>query len=128
MSRIVVYNLGERTFDVSLLSINDGVFEVLATTGDTHLGGEDSDNRVIDYLTKQHKKTGTDVANNYRVISKLKCEVEKAKHTILSSQQCPCILEDGNDFSEILTHAKFEQLNMSDLLIRYAVRTSFLTV
>jgi len=61
-SQIIVYDLGGGTFDVSLLSIDDGVFEVLATAGDTHLGGEDFDNRVIDYLVKQYKKkTGTDV-------------------------------------------------------------------
>ncbi|KAJ8590776.1 heat shock protein 70, partial [Rhizopogon salebrosus TDB-379] len=60
-SQIIVYDLGGGTFDVSLLSIDDGVFEVLATAGDTHLGGEDFDNRVIDYLVKQYKKkTGTD--------------------------------------------------------------------
>ncbi len=66
-SRIVVYDLGGGTFDVSLLSIEDGVFEVLATAGDTHLGGEDFDNRVIDYLVKLYKtKTGTDVSKNAR--------------------------------------------------------------
>jgi len=101
---------------VSLLSIEDGVFEVLATAGDTHLGGEDFDNRVIDYLTKQYKKkTGTDASKNLRAMGKLKREVEKAKRT-LSSQQSTRIeiesFEDGNDFSETLTRAKFEELNM----------------
>lgn len=61
-SQIIVYDLGGGTFDVSLLSIDDGVFEILTTAGDTHLGGEDFDNRVMDYLIKQYKKkTGTDV-------------------------------------------------------------------
>jgi len=115
-SQIIVYDLGGGTFDVSLLSIEDGVFEVLATAGDTHLGGEDFDNRVIDYLTKQYKKkTGTDVSKNLRAMGKLKREVEKAKRT-LSSQQSTRIeiesFEDGNDFSETLTRAKFEELNM----------------
>ncbi|KAG2364006.1 heat shock protein 70 family [Suillus spraguei] len=115
-SQIIVYDLGGGTFDVSLLSIDDGVFEVLATAGDTHLGGEDFDNRVIDYLVKQYKKkTGTDVTSNLRAMSKLKREVEKAKRT-LSSQQSTRIeiesFEDGNDFSETLTRAKFEELNM----------------
>ncbi|KAG2361367.1 heat shock protein 70 [Suillus spraguei] len=115
-SQIIVYDLGGGTFDVSLLSIDDGVFEVLATAGDTHLGGEDFDNRVIDYLVKQYKKkTGTDVTSNLRAMGKLKCEVEKAKRT-LSSQQSTRIeiesFEDGNDFSEALTRAKFEELNM----------------
>ncbi|PPQ97326.1 hypothetical protein CVT26_006644 [Gymnopilus dilepis] len=115
-SRIIVYNLGGGTLDVSLLSIDDGVFEVLATAGDTHLGGEDFDNRVIDYLVKQYKKkTGTDVSKNLKALGKLKREVEKAKRT-LSSQQSTKIeienFEDGKDFSEPLTRAKFEELNM----------------
>ena len=115
-AQVLVYDLGGGTFDVSLLSIEDGVFEVLATAGDTHLGGEDFDNRVIDYLVKRYKKnTGTDVSGNLRAIGKLKREVEKAKRT-LSSQQSTRIeieaFEGGNDFSEILTRAKFEELNM----------------
>jgi heat shock protein 5 len=115
-SQIIVYDLGGGTFDVSLLSIDDGVFEVLATAGDTHLGGEDFDNRVMDYMIKAYKKkTGTDVTTNLRAIGKLKREVEKAKRT-LSSQQSTRIeiesFEDGNDFSETLTRAKFEELNM----------------
>ncbi|KAJ4481058.1 heat shock protein 70 family [Lentinula aciculospora] len=115
-TQIIVYDLGGGTFDVSLLSIDDGVFEVLATAGDTHLGGEDFDNRVIDYLVKAYKKkTGTDVSKNLRALGKLKREVEKAKR-ILSSQQSTRIeiesFEDGNDFSETLTRAKFEELNM----------------
>ncbi|KAF8622805.1 hypothetical protein AX15_006732 [Amanita polypyramis BW_CC] len=115
-SQIIVYDLGGGTFDVSLLSIDDGVFEVLATAGDTHLGGEDFDNRVMDYLIKSYKKkTGTNVTKNLRALGKLKREVEKAKRT-LSSQQSVRIeiesFEDGNDFSETLTRAKFEELNM----------------
>jgi len=115
-SQIIVYDLGGGTFDVSLLSIDDGVFEVLATAGDTHLGGEDFDNRVMDYFIKQYKKkTGTDVSKNLRALGKLKREVEKAKRT-LSSQQSTRLeiesFEDGNDLSETLTRAKFEELNM----------------
>ncbi|KAF9531651.1 heat shock protein 70 family [Crepidotus variabilis] len=115
-STIIVYDLGGGTFDVSLLSIDDGVFEVLATAGDTHLGGEDFDNRIIDYLVQVYKqKTGTDVSKNLRAFGKLKREVEKAKRT-LSSQQFTRIeienFEGGNDFSETLTRAKFEELNM----------------
>ena len=115
-SQIIVYDLGGGTFDVSLLSIDDGVFEVLATAGDTHLGGEDFDNRVIEYMLKQYqKKTGTDVSKNLRALGKLKREVEKAKRT-LSAQQSTRIeieaFEGGNDFSETLTRAKFEELNM----------------
>jgi len=115
-SQIIVYDLGGGTFDVSLLSIEDGVFEVLATAGDTHLGGEDFDNRVMDYMLKQYKrKTDTDVSKNQRALGKLKREVEKAKRT-LSSQMSTKIeieaFENGNDFSETLTRAKFEELNM----------------
>jgi heat shock protein 5 len=114
-SQIIVYDLGGGTFDVSLLSIDDGVFELLATAGDTHLGGEDFDNRIIDYFVKLYKKTGTDVTGNLRALGKLKREIEKAKRT-LSSQQSTRIkiesFEDGNDFSETLTRAKFEELNM----------------
>lgn len=115
-SQIIVYDLGGGTFDVSLLSIDDGVFEVLATAGDTHLGGEDFDNRVMEYFTKLYKKkTGTDVSHNLRALGKLKREVEKAKRT-LSSQQSTRLeiesFEGGNDFSETLTRAKFEELNM----------------
>ena len=98
---------------MSLLSIDDGVFEVLATAGDTHLGGEDFDNRVIEYFTKLYtKKTGTDVSTNLRAMGKLKRE---AKRT-LSNQQSTRLeiesFEGGNDFSETLIRAKFEELNM----------------
>jgi heat shock protein 5 len=115
-SQIIVYDLGGGTFDVSLLSIDDGVFEVLATAGDTHLGREVFDNRVIDYLVEQYKeRTGTDVTSNLHAMGKLKRKVEKAKRT-LSSQQSTRIetesFEDGNDFSETLTRAEFKELNM----------------
>ena len=87
------------------MSIEDDVFEVLATAGDTHLGGEDFDNRVIDYLVKQYKRSNdVDVSKNNRAMGKLKREVEKAKRT-LSSQMSTKIeieaFEGGNDFSEV---------------------------
>lgn len=105
-SQIIVYDLGGGTFDVSLLSIEEGVFEVLATAGDTHLGGEDFDNRVIDHFVKEYKRKsgGTDVSSNKRAMGKLKREVEKAKRT-LSNQQSVKVeieaFENGNDFSEV---------------------------
>lgn len=113
---VLVYDLGGGTFDVSLLSIEDNVFEVLATAGDTHLGGEDFDHRVIDYLLRTYKnRTGRDASGNERAMSKLKREVEQAKR-ILSSQMNAKIeiegFDGGNDFSETLTRAKFEELNM----------------
>ncbi|CAE6464300.1 unnamed protein product [Rhizoctonia solani] len=111
-TQIIVYDLGGGTFDVSLLSIDDGVFEVLATTSDTHLGGGDFDNSIIEhFICEYKKKTGTDVTKNQRALSKLK-EVEKAKRT-LSSQMSTKLeiesLENGNDFSETLTRSKFEE-------------------
>lgn len=114
--QIIVYDLGGGTFDVSLLSIEDGVFEVLATAGDTHLGGEDFDNRVMDYIIKKYKKdTGVDASGNKKAMGKLRREVEKAKRT-LSSQMSTKIeiesFEGGNDLSETLTRAKFEELNV----------------
>jgi heat shock protein 5 len=95
--------------------IDDRVFEVLAIAGDTHLGGEYFDNRLIEHLIKSYKKTGTDVSKNLRALGKLKREVEKAKRTF-SSQQSTRIeiesFEDGNDFSETVTRAKFEELDI----------------
>src|SRR5260221_879867 len=115
-SQIIVYDLGGGTFDVSLLSIDDGVFEVLATAGDTHLGGEDFDNHVIDHFIKLYKqKTGTDVSGNQHALGKLKREVEKAKRTLSSQMSMKLEIESfegGNDLSETLTHTKFEVLNM----------------
>jgi hypothetical protein len=98
------------------LSIEDGVFEVLSTAGDTHLGGEDFDQRVMEYLAALYKgKTGTDVIGNTRAMGKLKRAAEQAKRT-LSSQQSVRVeiesFESGNDLSESLTRAKFEELNI----------------
>lgn len=84
--QVIVYDLGGGTFDVSLLSIDNGVFEVLATAGDTHLGGEDFDHRVIQHFVKQYnKKNNVDITKDLKTMGKLKREVEKAKRT-LSSQ------------------------------------------
>ncbi|KAG9094106.1 ATPase with role in protein import into the ER [Ceratobasidium sp. 370] len=114
-SRIVVYDLGGGTLDVSLLSFNKGAFKVIATAGNAHLGGEDFDTRVIDYFaTSYRRSSGVDVVTNPRSMAKLKREVERAKRIL--SHQTSTTLEieafyRGNDFSEILTRAKFEQLN-----------------
>ncbi|RIA88208.1 heat shock protein 70 family [Glomus cerebriforme] len=113
--QILVYDLGGGTFDVSLLSIDDGVFEVLATAGDTHLGGEDFDNRVIDHFVKLYKKKNkVDVSQDLKAMGKLKREVEKAKRTLSSQMSTRIEIEsfhEGKDFSETLTRAKFEELN-----------------
>lgn len=114
--QIIVYDLGGGTFDVSLLSIDKGVFGVLATAGDTHLGGEDFDQRVISYFTKLYnKKKGVEITKDLKAMSKLKREVEKAKRTLSSQMSVRIEIEafhDGKDFSETLTRAKFEELNL----------------
>ena len=113
---ILVFDLGGGTFDVSLLTIDNGVFEVLATNGDTHLGGEDFDQRVMEYFIKVYKKkTGKDLRKDHRAVQKLRREVEKAKRTLSIQHQVKVEVEsifDGEDFSETLTRAKFEELNM----------------
>ncbi|QKX58699.1 uncharacterized protein TRUGW13939_05826 [Talaromyces rugulosus] len=114
--QIIVYDLGGGTFDVSLLSIDNGVFEVLATAGDTHLGGEDFDHRVMDHFVKLYnKKNDVDIRKDLKTMGKLKREVEKAKRTLSSQMSTRIEIEafhEGNDFSETLTRAKFEELNM----------------
>jgi len=113
---ILVFDLGGGTFDVSLLTIDNGVFEVVATNGDTHLGGEDFDQRVMDHFIKLYKKKkGKDIRKSNRAVQKLRREVEKAKRTLSSQHQARIEIEsfyDGEDFSETLTRAKFEELNM----------------
>ncbi|RAK90363.1 dnaK-type molecular chaperone bipA [Aspergillus costaricaensis CBS 115574] len=114
--QVIVYDLGGGTFDVSLLSIDNGVFEVLATAGDTHLGGEDFDQRVMDHFVKLYnKKNNVDVTKDLKAMGKLKREVEKAKRTLSSQMSTRIEIEafhNGEDFSETLTRAKFEELNM----------------
>jgi len=112
---ILVFDLGGGTFDVSLLTIDSGVFEVVATNGDTHLGGEDFDQRVMDHFMKLYKKkTGKDVRKDNRSVQKLRREVEKAKRALSATHSARIEIEsffDGEDFSETLTRAKFEELN-----------------
>ena len=113
---ILVFDLGGGTFDVSLLTIDNGVFEVLATNGDTHLGGEDFDQRVMEYFIKLYKKkTSKDIRKDNRAVQKLRREVEKAKRALSVQHQVRVEVEslfDGEDFSETLTRAKFEELNI----------------
>jgi chaperone protein DnaK len=113
---ILVFDLGGGTFDVSLLTIDNGVFEVLSTNGDTHLGGEDFDQRVMDYFIKLYKKKkGKNVKTDVRAVQKLRREVEKAKRTLSSQHQTKIEIEsffEGEDFSETLTRARFEELCM----------------
>ena len=113
---VLVFDLGGGTFDVSLLTLDNGVFEVIATNGDTHLGGEDFDQRVIEHFIKVFKKkTGKDIRKDDRAIQKLRREVEKAKRALSTAHQTKLEIEslfDGQDFSEVLTRAKFEELNL----------------
>merc|ERR1712226_547269 len=113
---VLVFDLGGGTFDVSLLTIDNGVFEVVSTNGDTHLGGEDFDQRVMEHFIKLYKKKkGKDLRKDNRAVQKLRREVEKAKRALSSAHQVRIEVEslfEGEDFSETLTRAKFEELNM----------------
>ncbi|XP_029654498.1 heat shock 70 kDa protein C-like [Octopus sinensis] len=113
---VLVYDLGGGTFDVTLLTIDEGVFEVLATNGDTHLGGEDFDQNVMEYFIKViKKKSGGDIRSDLKAMQKLRREVEKAKRTLSSQHQATLEIEDlfqQTDFSEVLSRARFEQLNI----------------
>lgn len=111
---IIVFDLGGGTFDVSLLTIDNGVFEVVATSGDTHLGGEDFDQRLTEHFVKVFKKKNNkDIKDDPRSMQKLKGEVEKAKRDLSSVHQTKITIEnliDGLDFSETITRARFEEL------------------
>jgi heat shock protein 5 len=117
-ANVLVFDLGGGTFDVTLLVIDNGVFEVLATNGDTHLGGEDFDQRVMKYFIDQmKKKNNVDISKDKRALQKLRKEVERCKRALSSQQQARLEVEElaeGFDLSETLTRAKFEELN-SDL-------------
>jgi chaperone protein DnaK len=113
---ILVYDLGGGTFDVSILNIDDGIFEVVSTNGDTHLGGEDFDHRVMEHFMRVwNQKTGLDAHKDKRAVQKLRREVERAKKVLSSQPQARVEIEsfqDGQDFSETITRARFEEINM----------------
>ena len=113
---ILVYDLGGGTFDVTILTVDDGVFEVLATNGDTHLGGEDFDQRIMQHFLKVFKKkTGADASKDKRAVQKLRREVERLKRTLSTQHQGRIEIEsfyDGHDLMESLTRARFEDINM----------------
>merc|ERR1719426_73315 len=112
---ILVFDLGGGTFDVTLLTIDNGVFEVLATNGDTHLGGEDFDQRIMKYFLKVFKKKHKkDMTKDKRAMQKLRRESERVKRALSTKHQARIEIEalfDGVDFSETLTRARFEELN-----------------
>jgi len=112
---ILVFDLGGGTFDVSILTIDQGVFEVISTNGDTHLGGEDFDQRVMEYFIKLiKKKYSKDISSDKKALQKLRREAERAKRTLSNQHQVRVEVEalfDGTDLSEPLTRARFEELN-----------------
>ncbi|CAE7493140.1 HSP70, partial [Symbiodinium pilosum] len=115
-TNILVFDMGGGTFDVSVLAIQDSVFEVKATAGDPHLGGEDFDNRILSHcISDFRRKFGVDPTRNQRALRRLRTQCERAKRQ-LSTQTSVTIevdsLHDGNDFSLRLSRAKFEELCM----------------
>ncbi|KAK9913495.1 hypothetical protein M0R45_037309 [Rubus argutus] len=113
---VLIFDLGGGTLDVSLLTISAGVFEVKATAGDTHLGGEDFDNKMVSHCVEQFKrKHNVDVSGNSRALRRLRNECEKAKrrlsYSITTDIEIDC-LDQSNDFYITFTRAKFEQLNI----------------
>merc|ERR1712194_408771 len=113
---VLIFDLGGGTFDVSLLTIEEGIFEVKATAGDTHLGGEDFDNRMVDYfLTDFKRKHKKDMSENQRSLRRLRTACERAKRTLSSSTQAHIEIDslfDGIDFNATITRARFEDLSM----------------
>jgi len=117
-SNVLIFDLGGGTFDVSILSIDDGIFEVKATAGDTHLGGEDFDNRLVDHFIKEfQRKHKKNIGQNKRAIRRLRTACERAKRTLSASAQANIEIDslfEGIDFYTSISRARFEEL-CSDL-------------
>ncbi|CAN1298476.1 Heat shock 70 kDa protein BIP2 [Linum perenne] len=115
-SKILVYDLGGGTFDVSVMEVQDGRYEVLATGGDDHLGGEDFDQKLMDHFIRIiNKKYKKDISGDSRALGKLRKECERAKRDLSNQNEVRVEIEyfvDGGDLSESLTRAKFEGMNM----------------
>ncbi|KAB5553734.1 hypothetical protein PHYPO_G00042050 [Pangasianodon hypophthalmus] len=115
---VLIFDLGGGTFDVSILTIEDGIFEVKATAGDTHLGGEDFDNRLVNHFVEEFKrKHKKDISQNKRALRRLRTACERAKRTLSSSSQASIEIDslyEGTDFYTSITRARFEEL-CSDL-------------
>ncbi|OCF30382.1 hsp71-like protein [Kwoniella heveanensis CBS 569] len=111
---VLIFDLGGGTFDVSLLTIEEGIFEVKATAGDTHLGGEDFDNRLVNHFTQEFKrKNKKDLSSNARALRRLRTACERAKRTLSSAAQTSIEIDslfDGIDFYTSITRARFEEL------------------
>jgi heat shock 70kDa protein 1/2/6/8 len=112
---VLIFDLGGGTFDVSILSIDDGIFEVKSTAGDTHLGGEDFDNRLVNHFAQEFKrKHKKDLTSNKRALRRLRTACERAKRTLSSSTQASIEIDslyEGTDFYTSITRARFEELN-----------------
>lgn len=112
---ILIYDLGGGTFDVSILAIDNGLFEVKSTSGDTHLGGEDFDNRMVDHFIQEFKrKHKKDISDNKRAVRRLRTACERAKRTLSSSTQANIEIDslyEGTDFYTNITRARFEEMN-----------------
>jgi heat shock protein 1/8 len=112
---VLIFDLGGGTFDVSILTIEDGIFEVKSTAGDTHLGGEDFDNRMVNHFLAEFKrKHKKDMAPNPRAVRRLRTACERAKRTLSSSTQASIEIDslfEGVDFYTTITRARFEELN-----------------
>ena len=113
---VLIFDLGGGTFDVSLLTIEEGIFEVKATAGDTHLGGEDFDNRMVNHFVQEFKrKHKKDISGNPRALRRLRTACERAKRTLSSTAQTTIEIDslyEGIDFYSTITRARFEELNM----------------
>eukprot|EP00253_Pinus_taeda_P016577 PITA_16577 len=113
---VLIFDLGGGTFDVSLLTIEDGIFEVKATAGDTHLGGEDFDNRLVNHFVQEFKrKHKKDISGNARAFRRLRTSCERAKRTLSSTAQTTIEIDslyEGIDFYTTITRARFEELNI----------------
>uniref|UniRef100_A0A2N9GZQ5 Uncharacterized protein n=1 Tax=Fagus sylvatica TaxID=28930 RepID=A0A2N9GZQ5_FAGSY len=113
---VLIFDLGGGTFDVSLLTIEEGIFEVKATAGDTHLGGEDFDNRMVNHFVQEFKrKNKKDISGNPRALRRLRTSCERAKRTLSSTAQTTIEIDslyEGIDFYSTITRARFEELNM----------------
>ena len=113
---VLIFDLGGGTFDVSLLTIEEGIFEVKATAGDTHLGGEDFDQRLMNHFVQEFKrKHKKDITGNARALRRLRTSCERAKRTLSSTAQTSIEIDslfEGIDFYTSITRARFEELNM----------------
>ena len=113
---VLIFDLGGGTFDVSLLSLEDGLFEVKATNGNTHLGGEDFDNRLVEYCAGEFKrKTGIDIKKNAKALRRVRASAEKAKRALSAATQATVDIDalmDGEDLNVVITRSKFEDLCM----------------